>query len=186
MREIEAAHPEAERIELWYQDEARVGQKGRLSRRWYQRGMRPRGLRDHRFGSAYIFGATCPERDTGVAIVITRASAKAMNLLLAELALALPPGTHAVLLMDNAGWHIATELVVPSTITLVPLPPYSPELNAIERVWLYLRDRFFSNVIFQDVDAVIDACCNAWNALLADRGRIRSLCSLPWAEAVKT
>ncbi len=83
-----------------------------------------------------------------------------MNLLLAEVALALPLGTHAVLLMDNAGWHIADELVVPPTITLVPLPPYSPELNAIERVWLHLRDRFLSNTVFPDVDAVIDACCD--------------------------
>lgn len=183
MREIEAAHPEAERIELWYQDEARVGQKGRLSRRWYQRGMRPRGLRDHRFGSAYIFGATCPERDTGVAIVITRASAKAMNLLLAELALALPPGTHAVLLMDNAGWGTSppnSSFRPPSPwCRCRPIRPSSTPSNGCGY-------RFFSNVIFQDVAAVIDACCNAWNALLADRGRIRSLCSLPWATAVKT
>lgn len=72
------------------------------------------------------------------------------------------------------------------TIDVITLPPYSPELNAIERVWLHLRDRFFSNAIFPDVPAVIDACCKAWNALLNDKGRIRSLCSLPWAEKVKT
>ena len=141
-------------------------------------------MRDHRFGSAYLFGAVCPERDTGVALALTRASTAAMGLLLAELARALPPKTHAVVLLDRAGWHMAADLDVPAALTLVPLPPYSPELNAIEKVWQYLRDTRFSRRVFVSTAAIVDACCAAWNALLGETGRIRSLCSFPWASQV--
>ncbi len=82
----------------------------------------------------------CPARDTGVALVMTRLDTKAMNLFLAELAQAVAPGAHAVVLMDKAGWHIAGDLVIPANLTPVFLPPYSPELNPIERLWLYLKD----------------------------------------------
>ena len=106
-----AAHPEAERVELWFADEARVGQKGRVTRLWYERGVRPRGLRDLGFASAYLFGAVCPERDAGVALVLPPASTAAMTLLLAELAQALPAGTHAVVVLDRASYHTARDLV---------------------------------------------------------------------------
>ncbi|MBR0684281.1 IS630 family transposase, partial [Roseomonas eburnea] len=144
LAQIAADHPEAERIEVWFQDEARVGQKGRMVRRWFQRGMRPRMVKDQRYRSAYIFGAVCPARDTGAALVLTHVSVTAMNLLIEEVASQLPAGTHAAMLIDNAGWHTANDLRVPPNITLVHLPPYSPELNAIEKVWQYLRDRYLS------------------------------------------
>ena len=161
MAQIAADHPEAERIEVWFQDEARVGQKGRMVRRWFQRGMRPRMVKDQRYRSAYIFGAVCPARDTGAALVLTHVSVAAMNLLLEEVASQLPHGTHAAMLIDNAGWHTANDLRVPPNITLVHLPPYSPELNAIEKVWQYLRDRYLSGRLFPGTRAIVDACCDA-------------------------
>ena len=83
--DIQTARPDATAIEVWFQDEARVGQKGTLTRRWAPRGSRPRAIRDHRFKSAYLFGAVCPDRDLGVAVVLSRASSEAMDILLAEL-----------------------------------------------------------------------------------------------------
>jgi transposase len=109
---------------------------------------------------------------------------EAMNLFLAELAQEVAPGAHAVVLMDKAGWHIAGELAVPANITPVFLPPYSPELNPIERLWLYLKDNQLSHRVFDGTAEIIDACCDAWNGLLAEAGRIRSLCSYPWLENV--
>jgi putative transposase len=178
-----AAHPEADRVELWFADEARVGQKGRVTRVWYERGVRPRGVRDLGFASAYLFGAVCPERDAGVALVLPEASTVAMNLMLAELAHGLPPATHAVVVLDQAGWHTGAALRVPPNLTLVPLPPYSPELNPIEKVWQYLRDRHLSHRLFHDIAMVVDACCAAWNRLRAEPGRIRSLTAFPWLPA---
>ena len=94
---------------------------------------------------------------------------------------------HVALVLDGAGWHASKRLRVPSNITLVPLPPYSPELNPVERVWLYLRERWLSHrVLAGGYEAVLDAACAAWNALLAEPGRLRSLTSYPWLPASVT
>jgi hypothetical protein len=181
MQEAAARHPEAERIELWCMDEARIGQKGRVTHVWYQKGSRPRGPHEHRFASAHLFGAVCPERGEGVALVLPEVSTAAMDLFLAELARAIPGGTHAVLVLDRAGWHVSGDLIVPANLTLAHLPPYSPELNPVERVWLYLRERWLSHrVLAGGHEAVLDAACAAWNALLAEPGRLRSLTYYPW------
>ena len=178
---VAAEHPEADRVELWFEDEARVGQKGRTTHVWYQKGVRPRGVREHRFASAHLFGAVCPERDAGGALVLPEVSTAAMNLFWAELARAVPEGVHAVVVLDRAGWHVSANLVVPANLTLARLPPYSPELNPVETVWLYLRERWLSHrVLAGGYEAVVDAACVAWNALRAEGGRLRSLTSYPW------
>jgi transposase len=115
---------------------------------------------------------------------MTRLDTEAMNLFLAELSQAVAPGAHAAVLMDKAGWHIAGDLVVPANITPVFLPPYSPELNPIERLWLYLKDSHLTHRVFAGNAEIIDACCDAWNALLAETDRIQSLCSYPWLKKV--
>ena len=173
-------------MELWFEDEARVGQKGRVTHVWYQRGVRPRGVREHRFASAHLFGAVCPERDVGVALVLPEVSTRAMGLFLAELARVVPAGTHAVLVLDRAGWHVSGDLVVPANLTLVHLPPYRPELNPVERVWRYLRQRWLSHRVLAGYDAVRDAACAARNALRAEPGRLRSLTAFPWLPAAVT
>ena len=91
---------------------------------------------------------------------------------------------HAVMVLDQAGWHGSKALSVPASISLVPLPSYSPELNPVERVWLYLKERFLSHRLLDDYGAIVMAACAAWNSLLADAGRIKSLCSYPWIPQV--
>jgi putative transposase len=118
--------------------------------------------------------------------VLPTVSAAAMQAMLDELSQAVSPGARAVVLMDRAGWHIAQDLRVPANLTPVFLPAYSPELNAIERVWLYLRERFLSHRLWASYDDILDACCAAWNALLQEAGRIRSLCALDWAAPVSS
>ena len=103
-----------------------------------------------------------------------------MDLFLARFAETLPAGVHAVLLLDQAGWHGKAALNVPETVTLLPLPPYSPELNPVERVWLYLRERFLSFRLHQSEPAIVDALCTAWNTLRAETGRLTTLTSYPW------
>jgi transposase len=121
-----------------------------------------------------------------VALVLPEVSAVAMQAMLDELAAAVPPGTHAVVILDRAGWHTAKALAIPTTITPVFPPPYSPELNAIEQVWLYLRERFLSHRLRSSYDDILDACCAAWNRLRTEPGRIRSLCSFGWLPSVTT
>jgi hypothetical protein len=171
---------------VWFLDEARVGQTGRVCRRWFDKGRRPRGQRDLRHEAAYLFGAICPERDTGVALVLPTVETAAMQLMLDELSQAIAPDAHALVIMDRAGWHCANDLAVPANLTPIFLPPYSPELNAIERLWLYLRERFLSHRLWPTYDDILDACHHAWNAVRAEAGRIRSLCSFDWAMPVRT
>ena len=121
-----------------------------------------------------------------MALVLPEVSTAAMQAMLDELAAAVTPGTHAVVILDRAGWHTAKELTIPANITPVLLPPYSPELNGIERVWLFLRERFLSHRLWPAYDDILDACCTAWNKLRAEPGRIRSLCSFDWLATVKT
>ena len=133
-------------IEVWHQDEARVGQQGTLAYLWADQGSRPSVKRDLRYKWAYIFGAVCAERGVGAAIVVPKADAYAMGLHLAEISGQVAPGAHAVVVLDGAGWHKpGKRLRVPDNISLLHLPPYSPELNPQENIWQYLRQNFLSN-----------------------------------------
>jgi hypothetical protein len=128
---VAAALPERARgrpIEVWFQDEARVGQQGTLTRVWARRGTRPRAPRDRRYAWAYLFGAVCPERAVGAALVLPYADAEATGLHLAEIGRRVAPGAHGVVVLDGAGWHASGGLAVPENLTLLPLPRYSPEL----------------------------------------------------------
>ena len=109
-------------------------------------------------------------------------STEAMSLFLGGISLQLADDEHAVMVLDQAGWHGTHHLRVPDNITLVPLPSYSPELNPVERLWLYLRKRHLSHRMLDDYDAIVDACCVAWNKLTPER--IVSLCNYPYIKQV--
>ena len=116
------------------------------------------------------------------ALVMPVVSAEAMSLFLDGVSHQLAADEHAVMVLDRAGWHGAHHLRIPANITLVPLPSYSPELNPVERLWLYLRERYLSLRLFDDYDAIVDACCTAWNKLTPER--IMSLCNYPYIKQV--
>jgi hypothetical protein len=102
-------------------DEARIGQKNKITRRWAKRGTRPSAPRDQRTASTYIFGAICPKQGKGAALILPFCNTEAMNLHLAEIAKAVAPGAHAVLLVDQAGWHLSAGLLIPANITILAL-----------------------------------------------------------------
>lgn len=157
-----------------------------MCHRWWLKGQRPPGLCDKRFDWAYIFAAVRPATGEDFALVLPTVSTAAMSRFLADLGASRGDDAHLVLVLDQAGWHASRGLAVPDNITLVPLPPYSPELNPVERVWLYLRERFLSLRLLDDYDAVLDACCAAWNKLTAEPERIQSLCNQPWIAKVSS
>ncbi|WP_428483117.1 IS630 family transposase [Rhodopila sp.] len=172
-------------IELWWQDEARVGQQGSLTRIWAERGSRPTAPRDQRYHWAYLFGAVCPARGVGAGLVLPHANVHAMNLHLQEISTQVAEGAFAVLTLDGAGWHqTGDRLEVPENIGLLHLPPYSPELNPVENVWEFLRQNDLSNRVYATSEAIIDACCVAWNKLIAAPERIRSIATRDWAKTV--
>ena len=176
-------HARDKPIELWWQDEARVGQQGTLTRIWADKGSRPPAPRDQRYRWAYLFGAVCPARGIGAGMVLPVANGHAMNEHLAEISHHVAPGAHAVVILDGAGWHqTGGRLRVPDNISLLHLPPYSPELNPVENVWQFLRQNHLSNRVYKTYDAIVDACCNAWNTLIAEPARITSIASRDWAQ----
>src|SRR3979409_1263307 len=180
----EVAHEKAvnvETIEIWFQDEARIGQKNKITRRWAKRGTRPSAPRDQRTASTYIFGAVCAAPRKGAALILPACNTEAMNLHLVEIAKTVAPGAHAVLLVDQAGWHMSTRLVVPPNITIMALPPKCPELNPVENVWQFLRDNWLSNRVFKSYDDLVDLWWLAWNRLVYQPWRIMSIGLRQWA-----
>lgn len=123
----------------------RIGQKTQRTRVWARRGTRPRQVADLRTGCAYLFGAICPARRPGAAVVQQRADTQGMQHHLDQISANVGPGAHAVLVLDQAGWHTTGKLRTPDNITLLALPLRSPELNPAETVWEYLRGRWLSN-----------------------------------------
>jgi DDE superfamily endonuclease len=185
---VREALPERARgkpIEVWFQDEARVGQQGTLARIWARRGSRPRAPRDRRYAWTYLFGAVCPERAVGAGLVLPYANTEAMGLHLAEISREVTPGAHAVVVLDGAGWHGTPALRTPENLTLLPLPRYSPELNPVENVWEYLRQNYLSLRVWPDDAAIVETCCTAWNALMREPDRIASITRRDWARAVE-
>ena len=168
-------------IEIWFADEARIGQKNKITRRWAKRGTRPAAPKDQRTASAYIFGAICPAEGKGVGLVLPRCTTEGMTLHLKEIAQAVAPGAHALVLVDQAGWHQSKRLVVPDNITRVPLPSKAPELNPVENIWQYMRENWISNRIFASYGDILDHCCEAWNKLTDRPWLIMSIGLRDWA-----
>ena len=140
-------------------------------------------MRDQRRQSAYLFGAVCPARAVGAALVLPCANASTMNKHLAEISTQVAAGAHAVILLDGAGWHqTGGKLRLPQNISLLKLPPYSPELNPVENVWQFLRQNQLSNRVYDTYAAILDACCDAWNAFVNAPDRIRSVTQRSWAQ----
>src|ERR1700726_1581821 len=109
------------------------------------------------------------------------ANTAAMRKHLEEISRAVAPAAHGLIILDQAGWHTTRKLKLPENLTLVPLPPACPELNAAENIWQYLRQTYLSNRVFETYIAILDACQTAWRSLLNELGRIASIASRDWA-----
>jgi hypothetical protein len=153
-----------------------------LTRIWAIKGTRPRVVRQQQFLYQYIFGAVCPTQKTCAAIIVPIANGIALEEHLKEIAYHIPEGRHAVVIMDRAGWHLTQKIKIPVNISILRLPPYSPELNPQENVWRYLKDTFLSNRVFDSIDDITEACVEAWNALANSPDLIASIATRDWAD----
>ena len=167
-------------IDIWFQDESRVGQKGINTRCWVKRGTRKRLLKQQQHISTYMFGAVCPASEQTAALVLPECNMEMMEMFLDEIAKQVPAGRHAVVLLDRASWHTSQNLNYSPRITLLPIPPYSPELNPIEQIWQWLKQRWLSNRVFSNFEEIIYACRDAWIDFL-DKQDVKVMCSRKWA-----
>lgn len=162
-----------------FQDEGRFGLLGTPRRCWAPRGARPVvGARlERRY--LYAFSAVSPHDGTLDSLVLPWVSAETMSLFLAEVG-----QRHAdefiVMVMDQAGWHLAADLTVPANMRLIFLPPYSPELNPAEHLWEALREESFANDVLADLDAVEHRLIAGLRRLEANPARVRSMTGFNW------
>ena len=106
-----------------------------------------------------------------------------MNLHLQEISRQVAQGAHAVIVLDGAGWHqTGGRLRIPDNISLLHLPPYSPELNPQENVWQYLRQNQLANRVYDNYEDIVQACCKAWNDLMASPEQIQSIGNRAYAQ----
>lgn len=162
------------------QDEARIGQQGTLTRVWARTGSRPSAVRQTEYEWVYLWAAVEPATGASVAMITPTVDTALMRQFLAGLSGTLAPDEHAVLVLDNAGWHVAKALEVPANLTLLFLPPYSPELNPAERLWAWLRSHQLANRVYADYQELLNATDRAW--LTLDPETIKSVCKCPWIE----
>lgn len=160
----------------------RLGQKNSQTYQWSRKGTRPRQPADQRYKSAYLFGAVCPARGTGAALMMPYADTHAMQAHLEEISREVATGAHAVIIMDQAAWHTTPALNIPENLSLLFIPPKSPELNPAENIWQYMRQNWLSNRVFDDYDAIIEAGCKAWNRLITMPDVIESIATRDWAQ----
>lgn len=175
--------PEAvslEQVDVWFQDEARIGQQNGITRMWARKGTRPRQLKQHEYESAYLFGAVCPSQDQAAALILPNVNSDAMKDHLDEISKQVPAGRHGVVVLDRASWHTTKKLSQFKNLSLLFLPPASPELNPQEQVWLQLRQQSLSNYAFKNYDDIVEKSCQAWMSFVSQPGAVKKLCQRPW------
>jgi len=176
LAQLKAEHP-GKRVLTYYQDEARFGQHGTLTRVWARVGSRPPAVRQTQYDYLYVFTAVCPETGDAAGLIAPHVNTDVMNAFLEQFAAALPPDVHAAMVLDRAGWHTAAALKVPANVTLVLLPPKSPELNPAENLWHYLRSHYWSNRLYPTWEDLKEAADAAWRAVCPVPELIKSVCA---------
>jgi len=149
-----------------------------LTRVWARRGSRPVQVKQTQYDWIYLFGAVNPQSGDSVGLLAPTVNTAMMNLHLRMISEHVGCRVQVVLVMDQAGWHVAKHLVVPDNITLLFLPAYSPELNPVERLWCWLKEHDLSNRVYADYQALLNAGTTAWNRLIPER--IKSVCRTSW------
>lgn len=182
MRQIAALHPE-KRLRVFFQDESRFGQQGTLTNVWARRGTRPTAVRQTEYQYLWVLGAVCPQTGHAEGLLSPWLNTDVVNIFLEQFSQTLSPDEHAVMIWDGAGMHTSARLRTPTNLTLVPLPPYSPELNPIENLWHYLKSHFWSNRAYADYAELEEAAVEAWQRAALDPELMKTVCAAPYLKS---
>jgi len=139
-------------------------------------------VRQTEYDWCYVTTAVCPATGQAAGLITPTMNIPTINAFLAEMSSRLAPGVHAVLIWDNAGFHTGKAVAVPANITLMALPPYSPELNPVENLWHYFRSHFWSLRVYKDYEALLEAAVEAWRAVCLVPSMVSSICACPYVE----
>ena len=166
-------------LRLMFQDEARFGRITDPRRCWAPFPIRPLVACAVVREFTYAYAAVSPSDGVLDSLVLPEASTRCMNLFLQEVS-ARHPTEHILMVLDGAGWHRAGHLHLPANLSLLFLPPYSPELNPVEHLWDELREKHFHNDVFRSLSAVEDRLVDALAQLERSPELVRSITGWPW------
>lgn len=176
---IAAAHPDKQ-LRVYFEDEARFGQQGTLTNVWARRGTRPTAVRQTEYDYLWVLGVVCPATGHAEGLLSPRLNTAVVNIFLEQFSRTLAADEHAVLIWDGAGFHTGGALQVPSNVSVLQLPAYSPELNPVENLWHYLKSHFWSNRAYADYEALETAAIEAWRKAVLDAALMQTVCAAPY------
>jgi len=171
------------RLRVFFQDEARFGQQGTITRAWAPKGSRPRAVRQTQYEYLWVIGAVCPETGQAEGLLSPRLNTEVINIFLEQFSRTLAEDEHAVMVWEGAGFHRAKHLKVPANVTLVQLPPYSPELNPIENLWHFLKSHHWANRVYENFEQLTGAAEHAWTKVCLDTHTMKTVCNAPYAKS---
>jgi transposase len=173
---IAGQHPDRE-VRVYFEDEARFGTQGTITRVWAPKGSRPRAVRQNGRQWLYVLMAVCASTGAASALIMPELDAGVLNLFLEQFSRELPAGVHAVLIWDGAGYPTSGDLVVPENVSLIRLPPYAPELNPVENLWHYLRAHHWSNREYEGYEGLQREAVRSLCAVCDDAERLKGICN---------
>lgn len=177
--EVEKQSINGKKVRLMFQDEGRFGRINDPRRCWAPKGIRPEVPAQIVREYTYVYAAASPHDGSMVSLILPVANTEAMSIFLAEVA-SRYPDEKILMVMDQASWHRAHELVIPENVKLTWLPPYSPQCNPVENIWDEIREKWFPNKVFQSLDAVEDTLIDALVTLENDQKRIQGITGFDW------
>jgi len=178
---IAATHPEKE-VRTYFEDEARFGTQGTITRVWARKGSRPRAVRQDGREWLYVLMAVCATTGTASALIMPELNTAVVHRFLERFSGELPAGVDAVLIWDGAGFHSGKDLVVPGNVSLIRLPPYSPELNPVENLWHYLRSHHWSNREYEGYAGLQEEAIRSVRAVCQDEEKLKTICNAEYVE----
>jgi transposase len=177
---LREAYPGAE-VELWAQDEARLGLKPVMRRVWAPVGERPVARFKRGYEWTYLYGFVHPQSGEVFWLILPKVNAELFSLALGEFAKEVGAGKerHIVLVVDKAGWHTAGEVRPPEGIHLEFLPAGSPELQPAERLWP-LSNEALANGLFEEIEQIEQTLMHRCVQLLDQAELIEGLTNYHW------
>ena len=166
-------------VRLMFQDEARFGRINEPKRCWAPPGIRPDTPYQVVRESTYVYAAVSPHDGTVDSLILPETNSAAMEIFIKEVARR-HPDEFIIMVLDSAGWHIAKQLLLPNNMKLVFLPPYSPQLNPAEHLWDEIREKWFLNKAFHNLDAVETLLVDALQSLENDKCRAQNITGFNW------
>lgn len=164
---------------VFFFDESRFGTHSRVGHGWFNKGERTRVKIKLGFKNFYVYSAIAPKDGEAFSLILPKVNAVHMSVFLDEMSKNLG-NQGALVIMDGAGWHKSARLKIPDNIRIALLPPYSPELNPVERFWQHVKDNVLKNRVFDGLDALESSVCCFLNSL--NIKTVQSLCRVNYLD----